>query len=87
MTCSTGCRTGGHASYAQCLRDKSPATTGLDSSGVGFGRSTQKAWDNELTAYKDALRQGIQPATTNLRDIKAAVEVSNRTGTAYRADA
>lgn len=47
--------------------------------------STRK-WDAELQAYRDARAQGIQPASTKLKDIKAAVAASNHFGTAYKAD-
>jgi hypothetical protein len=87
MSCTTGCPTQDCVSYAACLRSKRSATIGLETTGVGFGRSTQKAWDGELSAYRTAQQQGIQPATTKLRDINRAVEMSNRTGVAYRADA
>jgi len=45
-----------------------------------------KKWDAELQAYRDARAQGIQPASTRMRDIKVAVEVSNRAGKAFKAD-
>lgn len=49
------------------------------------GMSTKK-WDAELQAYRDARAQGIQPASTRMRDIKVAVEVSNQAGKAFKAD-
>lgn len=45
-----------------------------------------KKWDAELQAYRDARAQGIQPASTKMRDIKVAVEVSNQAGKAFKAD-
>jgi len=47
--------------------------------------STRK-WDAELQAYRDARSQGIQPASTKMKDIKAAVAASNHFGTAFKAD-
>jgi hypothetical protein len=47
---------------------------------------TTKKWDAELQAYRDARAQGIQPASTRMRDIQTAVEVSNRAGKAFKAD-
>lgn len=47
--------------------------------------SGQKAWDRELQEYRDARAQGIQPATTRTKDIRAAVEMSNHYGDAYDA--
>ena len=44
---------------------------------------TQRKWDNELKAYRDARAQGIQPKSTKLKDIQAAVDKSNKSGKAY----
>jgi hypothetical protein len=49
------------------------------------GGMTQKAWDKELDAYKTARAQGIQPASTKMKDIKKAVDISNKVGKAYDA--
>ena len=49
------------------------------------GGMTQKAWDKELDAYKAARRQGIQPKSTRMKDIKEAVDISNKVGKAYDA--
>lgn len=47
---------------------------------------SNKKWDNELGAYRAARAQGIQPAGTSMAHVKAAVEASNVTGSAYDAD-
>jgi hypothetical protein len=47
---------------------------------------SNKKWNNELDAYRDARSQGIQPAGTSMAHVKAAVEASNVTGSAYDAD-
>jgi hypothetical protein len=49
------------------------------------GGMTQKKWDKELDAYKAARKQGIQPASTKMKDIKKAVDISNKVGKAYDA--
>ena len=85
--CSSGCLSRSHRSYGECLKSKSVATTGLESTGPGFSRSAQQKWDKELDTYQGVLRQGIQPTTTNMKDIEAAVKVSEVTGEAFRADA
>lgn len=46
---------------------------------------TQKSWDRELKEYRDARAQGIQPKTTRLKDVRAAVEASDKTGKAFDA--
>jgi hypothetical protein len=53
---------------------------------VGLDTRLAKYTDRRLDAYDDAVRQGVQPATTQLVDVKAAMRVSDETGTAYRAD-
>jgi hypothetical protein len=43
----------------------------------------KKKWDNELNAYADARRQGIQPAGTSMKAIKDAHKASENLGRAY----
>jgi hypothetical protein len=45
-----------------------------------------KYTDRRLDAYDDAVRQGVQPATTQLADVKAAMRASHEAGKAFRAD-
>lgn len=45
-----------------------------------------KKWNSELSAYRDARRQGIQPSGTNMHHIEAAHKASETLGTAYDAD-
>lgn len=80
MACSTGCRTKDHASFAACMRSKRPATAGLGSQ----DRTAQQKWDRDLDAYRDARRQGIQPAATSRASVDRAVAISDATGTAYQ---
>jgi hypothetical protein len=82
--CSTGCREGGHATYGECLRAKS-TRIGYCQSGVGNDRTRQKKWDSRLQEYRRARKQGIQPDSTKLPDIRRAVDISNQTGVAYDA--
>lgn len=55
--------------------------------GNNRGGWTQKKWDGELNAYRAARAQGIQPKSTRMVDIQAAVEISNKTGKAFDASA
>lgn len=48
-------------------------------------RAISHANDKELSAYRDARKQGIQPASTKMKDIQAAVRVSDTTGIAAKA--
>lgn len=86
MACASSCKTQDHASYGECLRSKRVATTGLESTNPSFATDRQKKWDRELDAYESAIRQGVQPEGTTLPKIQAAMEVSQQTGVAYRAD-
>ena len=44
-----------------------------------------KKWDNELALYRTARSQGIQPDSTKTKDIRKAIDISNKTGRAYGA--
>lgn len=59
------------------------------STGDANGRRTmsQKKWDKELDAYRDARKQGIQPAGTSMAKIQQALDVSDRIGRPFDAGA
>ena len=42
-----------------------------------------KKWDKELALYREARKQGIQPASTKTKDIRKAIDISNKTGKAF----
>ena len=44
-----------------------------------------KKWDKELALYRDARKQGIQPASTKTKDIRKAIDISNKSGAAFSA--
>lgn len=75
--CTSGCRTQDHASYGECLRSK-----GVDSR--NSTQSTDRLYSmesrnaQEITEYKAARAQGIQPAGTKLGQIREAVAASNK---------
>lgn len=46
---------------------------------------TNKAFNRELDAYKEARAQGIQPAGTSMKKIQEAVQASETLGRAYDA--
>lgn len=77
--CTSGCPTQDHESYGQCLRSKGVAV--VDPA----GRVHRSAWDKEMDSYLDAKRQGVQPASTNQKDIDKAMAISEATGTAFQA--
>lgn len=72
--CRTGCPTQNHANWGECARDAN-LSIGSDTV-MKKGMSVEK----ELTAYRDARRQGIQPASTKMADIQKAVRASDAIG-------
>lgn len=44
---------------------------------------TNKKWDAELRLYREARAQGIQPDSTKTKDIRKAIDISQKTGHAY----
>lgn len=69
----------GHATYGACLRAKRITTT------VGLDTSIQNATVGRLDEYESAKRQGVQPPTTKLADIRASMKFSEATGVAFQA--
>lgn len=54
-------------------------------SAAGFDLTRQKKWDKELSDYRNARAEGIQPAGTTTAKIRQAVEASDKVGKAYDA--
>ena len=79
--CTSGCRTQDHESYGECLRDKNLASHNSTQSvdGEYFKNVKNTA---EITEYRAARAQGIQPRSTNLQDIRDAVDGSRKFDTA-----
>ena len=80
MTCTTGCMTKNHATWGECMRAKA---LNVKPNLMHAGR--QKVMDRELQSYRDAKRQGVQPASVLQKDIDHAMKVSNETGVAFKA--
>ncbi len=53
---------------------------------AGGDASAEKRWDKELSAYRDARAQGIQPTGTTMPKIEAALRASDAAGAAYGRD-
>lgn len=82
--CRTGCKEKNHESYAECLRN-----SGVQVNTGDAGRAesmTSKKWESELSAYRDARAQGIQPAGTSMKAVAESLEASDKIGKAYNAD-
>lgn len=92
VRCSCGA---GHETFGACLRAKSLSYVGVFAtrsygsdrgSRTGYGdRDAQKKWDRELESFKDARRQGVMPAGTQQRQIDAAMQISEKHGSAWDA--
>jgi hypothetical protein len=55
--------------------------------GVGGGDATaQKRWDSDLSLYRQARAQGIQPEGTTRSKVRNALELSDKAGAAYGRD-
>lgn len=70
--------------YGAYLRAKN-MRVGYCKSASGLDASRQKRWDRELAEYADARRQGVQPAGTTTAQTRRALDISDKTGTAYKA--
>lgn len=81
MSCSSNCKTQDHATWGECIRAKGIRTQALnvDTS------ARQKEADRNLDNYRAARRAGIQPKSTQPKDVAAAVRASEKVGHAYDA--
>lgn len=77
--CRTGCPTQDHDSWGECLRS---ANLNVSNERVS---ADIKNTDRELSAYRDARKLGIQPASTKMKDIQKAVRASDIIGRAAQA--
>lgn len=83
MACRTGCLTGGHESWGACAR---AANLRVAYCGIGGGDATkEKKWQAEISAYRSARAEGIQPAGTSMAKVNQARKMADKTGTAWQA--
>jgi hypothetical protein len=76
-----------HSSYIDGCFACKVRTLELNTGDAGRADSMpQKKWDSELSAYRDARSQGIQPAGTSMKKINEAKEASQKLGVAYNAE-
>ncbi len=73
--CTSGCKTQDCPSYGACLRNNAPSVRVTVTSNE---YATRSKWATELTEYRAARRQGIQPRSTQLKDIRSAVRRSRK---------
>lgn len=77
--CRSGCKTQDHESWGECARASNIGITNEVVAG------SIKNTDKELSAYRDARKLGIQPASTKMKDIQKAVRASDAIGRAAKA--
>lgn len=76
-----------HTSYVDDCFGCKIRTLELSTGDAGRAESmSDKKWNAELSAYRDARAQGIQPAGTTMQAISEAKEASDKLGAAYNAD-
>lgn len=80
MACRSGCPTQDHRSWGECAR-ASVQFAPWYSSDSRKGRD----WDGELAEYRQAVGQGIQPASTKRKDIRSAVSLSRAADAPFNA--
>lgn len=76
MSCTTGCPSGGHLTWGECLRAKSLQV----SPAINDNYSTaQRSLDKDLDHYESAKRQGLSPAGTSRNKVDAAFREADTT--------
>lgn len=60
-----------------------PMFVGVTPSKSGYDQTKVKKDERELSSYYSAVRQGIEPRSTQQKDIDAAVKLSNEAGKAF----
>lgn len=73
--CSPNCPTQDHETWGACQRAKN-LHLGVDQTKANY-RVSNRYW-TEIKEYREARAQGIQPRSTNLNDIRSAVNASKR---------
>ncbi len=84
MACRSGCADQDCPNYSACLRKANVQSLYAQPS-KGLDMSREKKWRRELSDYRDARKQGIEPDGTSRQAIDRAVRISDQTGQAYRA--
>ena len=77
--CRSGCKTQDHENWGECAKAANFSITDHLSS------AANKLTNKELNAYRNARKDGIQPASTKIKDIEKAVRMSDKAGKALQA--
>lgn len=80
MACTSGCPTPGeHANWGECMRAKN-SRIGYANSANGWDYSKQKRFEAENAAYRQALRDGLEPQGVLMPQIRKAYEDAEKKG-------
>lgn len=71
-----------HPTYGAHLRAKNIRIAYCNSAG-GRDATDQKRWDKEIALMDDCKRQGVVPRTSKMSDMRAALDASDSTGSAF----
>jgi hypothetical protein len=83
VNCSARCATKSHYTFGECLKDKGIRAIGYQ---VSRGRDDLNRTDRELSAFRDAVNQGVMPDGTTKQKVEDAMILSNEVGAAYGED-
>lgn len=81
--CRSGCIEQNHESYAECLQSANVRTAATINSNLALAWDTTK---KELSAYRSARANGIQPAGTSMAKIRDAENASKMLGRPYNSE-
>jgi hypothetical protein len=80
MNCRSGCKTKDHETYGQCLSAANIRAAAT------MNNPTASTVKSELSAYRSARANGIQPEGTTMNKVKEAESASRALGRPYNAD-
>ena len=80
--CTSGCPTQDCGSYAECLRSKG-VRVAYTNSANGQDATKQKRWDAEISRYRSAVAQGMEPDGTTTAKVRQAEQWSEKNGVAF----
>jgi hypothetical protein len=83
VNCSSSCQTKSHNTFGECLRDKGVTAIGYK---ISRGHDDLNRSDRELSAFRDAVNQGVMPDGTTQQKVEDAMILSNEFGAAYGED-
>lgn len=79
MACRTGCPTQDHATWGECARASS-LRIGYANSAGGWDWTKEKKFRAENESYRQALRDGLDPAAPTNAAVRRAYEEAEKKG-------